>query len=150
MAKNRRLIERAQELRRNPTEPEKRLWRHLSNRQLSGFKFTRQEVLDPFIVDFFCPSKGLIVEVDGDTHVSDDDAIRDERLASRGFETIRFTNHDVMTNMDGVLTVILQTLERRPNRWGGSSHSPTPNPCSRAEACPGGKSQRLHPKGEGL
>jgi very-short-patch-repair endonuclease len=131
LAKNWRLIERAQELRRNPTETEKRLWRHLSNRQLSRFKFRRQEALEPFIMDFFCPSNGLIIEIDGETHVAGDDEKRDERLASRGFATIRFTNDDVMTNMDGVLTVILQALESRPDRWRGLTRRPHPNPCRR-------------------
>jgi very-short-patch-repair endonuclease len=133
LGKNWRLIERARELRREPTEPEKRLWRHLSNRQLGGFKFRRQEVLEPFIIDLFCPSKGLIVEVDGVTHVAEQDAVRDQILAGRGFLTIRFTNDDVMTNMHGVLTVILQALESRPNRWRGSPDSPTPNPSPEGE-----------------
>jgi very-short-patch-repair endonuclease len=128
LAKNWRLIELAKELRREPTEPEKRLWRHLSNRQLGGFKFRRQEVLEPFIVDFFCPSKALIVEVDGETHVTADDADRDAFLARRGFTTIRFTNDDVMTNMDGVLTVILQKLREMSDRWRGAPDLPTPTP----------------------
>ena len=117
MSKNWRLIARARELRRNPTETEKRLWRQLSNRQLSSFKFRRQEVLEPFIVDFFCPAKGLVIEVDGETHVRDDDLKRDAFLTRDGFTTIRFTNDDVMTNMDGVLTVILERLEGLPDRW---------------------------------
>jgi very-short-patch-repair endonuclease len=95
---------------------------------LGGFKFRRQEVLEPFIVDFFCPSKGLIVEIDGETHVAEEDARRDVFLARRGFTTIRFTNGDVMTNMDGVLTAILQTLESLPDRWAGGPDSPTPTP----------------------
>ncbi len=128
MSKNPRLIERARELRREPTEPEKYLWRHLSNRQLGGFKFRRQAALAPFIVDFFCPSKGLIVEVDGDTHLAEDDMERDAILARQGFTTIRFTNGDVATNMDGVLTVILEKLQALPDRWSGSPDSPTPTP----------------------
>ena len=133
VGKNWRLIERAKELRREPTEPEKRLWRHLSNRQLARFKFRRQEVLEPCIVDFFCPSKALIIEVDGETHVAEEDAKRDYILARRGFLTIRFTNGDVMTNMDGVLTIILQTLESRPDRWGGRPRLPHPNPSPEGE-----------------
>jgi very-short-patch-repair endonuclease len=85
-------------------------------------------VLEPFIVDFFCPSKALAVEVDGETHVAEDDAERDAFLARQGFTTIRFTNDDVMTNMDGVLTAILQTLQGLPDRWSGASDSPTPTP----------------------
>ncbi|HYD12543.1 MAG TPA: endonuclease domain-containing protein [Allosphingosinicella sp.] len=115
-------------MRREPTEPEKRLWRHLSNSQLGGFKFRRQAAIPPFIVDFFCPAKGLIVEVDGDTHEAGADARRDVVLANRGFPTIRFTNGDVMTNMDGVLTTILHALGNRPDRQWNSPHSPTPTP----------------------
>ena len=133
MGKNWRLVERARELRREPTEPEKHLWRHLSNRQLGVFKFCRQATIDPFIIDFFCPSKGLIVEVDGDTHVGEDDARRDTLLAARGFTTIRFTNADVMTNMDGVLISILQTLVSLSNRWEGSPDPPHPNPSPEGE-----------------
>jgi very-short-patch-repair endonuclease len=121
-----KLRERAQRMRRAPTEPEKRLWRHLSNSQLGGYKFRRQAAMPPFIADFFCPGKGLIVEVDGDTHKPGADARRDALLASRGFPTIRFTNHDVMANMEGVLITILQTLENLPDRRWGSSDSPTP------------------------
>jgi len=115
-------------MRREPTEPEKRLWRNLSNRQLGGHKFRRQTTIEPFIVDFLCPTKALIVEVDGETHVAEDDAHRDAALAARGYSTIRFTNKDVMSHMDGVLTVILQKLESLPDRWGGSPDSPTPTP----------------------
>jgi very-short-patch-repair endonuclease len=53
-------------MRREPTEPEKRLWRNLSNRQLDGHEFRRQTTIEPFIADFLCPAKALIVEVDGE------------------------------------------------------------------------------------
>jgi very-short-patch-repair endonuclease len=115
-------------MRREPTEPEKRLWRHLSNSQLNGFKFRRQAAIPPFIVDFFCPAKGLIVEIDGETHVAEADARRDAVLAARGFMTIRFTNHDVMSNMDGVLTTILHTLNTIPDRQWEALDSPPPKP----------------------
>jgi very-short-patch-repair endonuclease len=120
-------------MRREPTEPENRLWRHLSNRQLGGFKFRRQTPIEPFIVDFLCPAKALIVEVDGETHVAEDDARRDSALARRGFITLRVANDDVMSNMEGVLTVILQTLERLPDGWEGWPNSPTPNPSPEGE-----------------
>jgi very-short-patch-repair endonuclease len=120
-------------MRREPTEWEKQLWRHLSNSQLEGFKFRRQAAIPPFVVDFFCPSKGLIVEVDGETHVAEDDAKRDARLAMRGFTTIRFTNADVRDNMDGVLIRILECLRELPDRWPRTSVGPTPNPSPEGE-----------------
>jgi hypothetical protein len=84
--------------------------------------------IEPFIVDFLCPAKALIVEVDGETHVAEDDARRDAALAGRGCTTIRFTNDEVMSHRDGVLTVILQKLESLPDRWTGLPDSSTPTP----------------------
>jgi very-short-patch-repair endonuclease len=118
------LHRRAAEMRRNPTEPEKRLWRHLSNGQLEGHKFRRQSVIGQFIADFLCPRKALIVEVDGDPHDEAKDRLRDDMLEGRGFHVVRVTNDDVMTNMDGVLTRIGLTLQAAADRWT----SPTPTP----------------------
>ena len=115
-------------MRSEPTGPEKWLWRHLSHSQLGGFKFRRQAAIPPFIVDFFCPAKGLIVEVDGDTHVAAADARRDAIMVERGFTTIRFTNADVIDNIDGVLIALLERLNNLPDRWPGSSAGPTPSP----------------------
>ena len=128
-----KLRERARHMRREPTEFEKRLWRSLSNSQLGGFKFRRQAAIPPFIVDFFCPAKGLIVGVDGETHLSDADARRDAVLAERGFSTIRFTNDDVRDNMDGVLINLLERLRSLPDRWPGPSAGPTPKPFPQGE-----------------
>jgi very-short-patch-repair endonuclease len=123
------LQKRAAEMRRNPTEPEKRLWRHLSNSQLHAHKFRRQAVIGPFIADFLCPQLALIVEVDGDTHDDAKDGLRDDQLAGFGYQVVRVTNHDVMTNMDGVLHVIGAALQVAPPRW----NSPHPNPSPEGE-----------------
>ena len=120
-------------MRRQPTELEKRLWRHLSGSQLGGFKFRRQTVLKPFIADFFCPAKGLIVEIDGETHPASSDEMRDAQLAARGFETIRFTNDEVRDNMEGVLTTLLDRLRALPDRWPSPPLGPTPNPSPEGE-----------------
>jgi len=120
----------AAEMRRNPTEPEKRLWRHLSNSQLGGYKFRRQSVIGQYVADFLCPRKGLIVEVDGDTHHDRTvDQRRDATLSAMGFSVLRVTNEDVIQNMDGVLTQILVTLESAPDR----RNSPHPNPSPEGE-----------------
>ena len=119
------LQSRARDMRNNPTEPEKRLWRHLSNSQLGGFKFRRQQVIGHFIADFVCPSTQLIVEVDGDTHDEDKDRARDGTLSEHGFRTIHITNHDVMNNMDGVLIFISQALRQ--------TERPHPNPSPEGE-----------------
>jgi very-short-patch-repair endonuclease len=115
-------------MRREPTEYEKRLWRHLSNSQLGGYKFRRQAAIPPFVADLFCPAKGLIVEVDGETHASEGDRRRDDLLAERGFPTIRFTNDDVRDNMDGVLIALLERLNSLPDRWPRAPGFPTPAP----------------------
>ncbi|HEU4961062.1 MAG TPA: DUF559 domain-containing protein [Sphingomonas sp.] len=127
------LLKRARELRRNPTEWEVRLWRHLSNSQ-TGHKFRRQTVIFPFICDFFCPAKGLIVELDGDTHDPVQDKRRDARLREHGFEILRFANSDVSENVDGVVAGILAALQRRPNRW---TRLPHPNPSPEGEGLKG-------------
>ncbi|HEY0411820.1 MAG TPA: DUF559 domain-containing protein [Allosphingosinicella sp.] len=137
------LHERAAGMRRNPTEPEKRLWRNLSNGQLGGHKFRRQSVVGRFIADFLCPQKALIVEVDGDTHDERKDRLRDDILSRHGFRVVRVTNDDVMGNMDGVLQHILLALNEAPERW----NKPHPNPSPEGEGLEG----RDRPSGgEGL
>ncbi|WP_342749171.1 endonuclease domain-containing protein [Sphingomonas fennica] len=122
------LGDRAAAMRGNPTEPEKRLWRHLSNSQLDGHKFRRQAVIHGWIADFLCPRKGLIVKVDGDTHEPVADARRDAALAALGYRVVRVTNGEVMGNMDGVLRLLRETLETMPDR-----RAPHPNPSPEGE-----------------
>ncbi len=117
----------AHKMRQQPTEAEKRLWRHLSGGRLSGYKLRRQIIIGEFIVDFFCPWKNLAVEIDGDTHDADADRIRDHRLAEEGIKIVRVTNQDVLTNMDGVLQMLRDELGARPDRW------PHPNPSPEGE-----------------
>ena len=129
MASEIELTKRALEMRRNPTEPEKRLWRYLSNTKLEGYKFRRQHVVlaANCIVDFFCPSIGLAIEVDGDTHDSDRDDSRDQRLRNLGFSVVHFGNTDVMSNAEGVIETIWSKCESLPPRWAGR-RSPPPQP----------------------
>ena len=119
------LHRRARHMRNNPTEPDKRLWRNLSNGQLNGHKFRRQSVIGYFIADFVCPQGKLIVEVDGDTHDEAKDRVRDDILGEHGYRVIRVTNQDVMTNMDGVLMFVSEALR--------SDDSPHPNPSPEGE-----------------
>ena len=129
---------RAREMRRNPTEPEKRLWRNLSNGQLEGLKFRRQEVIGRYIADFMCPARSLIVEVDGDTHDEGKDRLRDDVLAQFGFLVLRITNHDVMSNSEGVLIAISFAAKGRASR-----HMPHPNPSPEGEGLEEGEAQKL-------
>ena len=125
------LLDRAKALRSAPTPFEARLWNHISRSQLGGHKFRRQYVIDHCIVDFFCPAKGLIVEVDGDTHDVIRDSVRDRRHDGLGYTTIRFSNRDVGKNIDSVLAMLLEKLDLTPDRWPLTPklpHPPTPSP----------------------
>jgi very-short-patch-repair endonuclease len=126
------LLERAKANRKAPTPFEAKLWAHLSNSQLGGFKFRRQHVIDNCIVDFFCPGRGLIVEIDGDTHDPVRDEARDRHHQSLAFATLRFTNEDVASNIDGVLEALLTKLRSLPNRWDKTT-LPHPNPSPEGE-----------------
>jgi very-short-patch-repair endonuclease len=110
----------ARDLRRNDTEAERRLWEQLRSRRLSGYKFRRQMPVPPYIADFACISAKLIVEVDGATHSNAHelrhDEARAEFLESKGFIVHRVPNHEVFTNMDGVLYGILLHLKQRTAR----------------------------------
>jgi very-short-patch-repair endonuclease len=113
----------AQSLRRNATRAERRLWQGLRRSQVAGFRFRRQVILAGFIADFACFDARRIVEVDGATHSTDEeivrDAVRSAALAAQGFAVLRFTNDDVFRNLDGVLeTIRLRLMELRPRIEG--------------------------------
>lgn len=103
----------AGKLRKNPTEAEQRLWRHIRNRQLLGCKFRRQAPIGNYIVDFVCFEKKLIIELDGGQHKEQRhyDQARSEWLNSQGFEVIRFWNNDIFKNLEGVKEVVARNLE---------------------------------------
>ena len=104
-----RLTPVARRLRRNQTEAEKRLWWHLRNRQLEGAKFVRQEPIGPHIADFACRQAHLAIELDGGQH-GGVDAPRTEVIEAFGYRIIRFWNHDVLMNTEGVVEAIRQEL----------------------------------------
>jgi very-short-patch-repair endonuclease len=105
---SRELQERAWELRKNMTPAEKILWEKLRHNQLNGLQFRRQQIINPFIVDFYCHSKALVVEVDGDIHdlQQEYDAERSDYLIARGFHILRVTNDDVQKNLFTVVQKI--------------------------------------------
>ncbi|MBI4229134.1 MAG: endonuclease domain-containing protein [Deltaproteobacteria bacterium] len=104
--------DKARELRKNPTEAERKLWKHLCLRQLGGYKFRRQHSLGPYIVDFVCLEKRLIVEVDGGQHSEQVayDAERGEWLEAQGFRVLRFWNQEVLKEIEVVKEVIAKAL----------------------------------------
>ncbi len=100
-------------LRKSQTAAEEVMWRKLRNRQLANCKFRRQHPFTPFIVDFVCLEKRLIVEVDGGQHFENraNDEKRTRFLETRGFRVLRFWNNEVLTDIDAVLERISQTLD---------------------------------------
>ena len=98
-------------MRREPTEAEARLWRHLRAHRFAGFKFKRQQTIDCYIVDFVCLSKRMVIEVDGSQHVRSlaDDA-RTVYLERQGFRVIRFWNDDVQARTELVMDEIWRQL----------------------------------------
>ena len=102
-------LERAQALRREMTPEERLIWGRLRRSQVDGLHFRRQQVIAGFIVDFYCATAGLVVEVDGTVHdtQSDYDAERDEILAAHDIRILRVSNEDVHHDIDTVLTRIV-------------------------------------------
>ena len=111
------VVDRARSLRKKPTEPERILWRHLRNRNFAGYKFRRQHPFDDYVLDFYCPSAKLAVELDGGGHNYHAGQIRDrvrsEFLARRGVVVLRFWNHQVRQELDSVLRAIWIALQER-------------------------------------
>ena len=104
---------KARALRSSLTDAERKLWSHLRMRQVRGFKFRRQRPIGPYIVDFICLERRLIIEVDGSQHVqqAERDARRDDYLTGLGFNVLRFWDNSVLKETGAVLEVIAQALE---------------------------------------
>ena len=110
------LTDTARCLRKNQTDVERILWRHLRNRRILNCKFRRQFPIDPYIVDFVCLELKMVIELDGSQHfVSVEyDKERTSYLELREFKVIRFWNNDVLTNIEGVLEKIrLVIMDRK-------------------------------------
>jgi very-short-patch-repair endonuclease len=106
----------AKSLRENLTPPERKLWSVLRANRL-GVKFQRQVVLAPYVADFAARSERLVIELDGDSHANREsyDASRTAGIESRGYRILRFTNSEVMGNVEGVTRAILIALGRDPD-----------------------------------
>jgi very-short-patch-repair endonuclease len=102
---------RARRLRKDATGAELYLWNSIRRRSLLGFKFVRQEPIGPYIVDFVCRERRLVVEVDGGQHEANvRDAVRDRWLVGEGYRVVRFWNNDVLGNLPGVLETLAAAL----------------------------------------
>jgi cyclase len=116
------LFEYARKLRVNETEAEKILWTYLCNKKINGLRFRRQHPILYFIADFFCPSAKLVIEVDGGVHnlpaQFEYDRNRDSELSAYGLKVLRFTNEEVMNNIDKVIQKIVQAAQIDLNPHG--------------------------------
>ncbi len=121
-------ITHARTLRRDSTPAERTLWRAIRNGGLNGAKFRRQVPWGRYILDYAVLSAKLAVEVDGESHYTGDgparDAVRDAWLNAQYWQVLRFTNPEILSNLDGVLQAISAALAERP---------PHPNPLPQGE-----------------
>lgn len=110
-------VELARKFRKQPTRAEQILWRVLRNRQLDGYKFYRQKPIGPYVVDFCCWSRRLVIEVDGGVHVGreDQDREREQALEKLGYRVIRFTNDQIEKEMNLVVEAIRAALDINPH-----------------------------------
>jgi very-short-patch-repair endonuclease len=110
-------VDRARLLRKKATEPERILWRHLRNRNFAGYKFRRQHPFDGYVLDFYCPSAKLAIELDGGGHNyragQTRDQTRSEFLARHGVSVLRFWNHQVRQELSSVLRAIWRRSDRK-------------------------------------
>jgi very-short-patch-repair endonuclease len=116
---------RRKELRNNSTPAEKLLWRVLQHSNLGGYKFRRQHSVGAYILDFYCPSECLAVELDGDSHFTDEaieyDRVRTAYLNALNIKVLRFLNTDVYDNLNAVCERILEEMK------GGNLTTPSPS-----------------------
>ena len=117
-------LDHAREMRREQTDAERNLWKHLRAGRFDGLKFRRQYPIPPYIADFCCVEKKLVIELDGAQHSVEVDATRTACLEAQGFRVLRFWDNDVLLRTDSVLEAI----------WN-ATHAPDPLP----NPSPGGR-----------
>src|SRR4051794_962194 len=120
------------------TDVERRLWQALRQKQFGGCRFRRQAPIGPFIVDFVCFERKIVVELDGSQHACnrEQDALRTRWLNTQGFRVLRFWNHEVFEEWDGMLEAIALAVQNPPH----------PSPPPQGGRGPDGPS---HARGEG-
>jgi very-short-patch-repair endonuclease len=105
---NPKLKQLSRELRKNSTLAERLLWTKLKARRMNGYQFMRQKPIEEYIVDFFCSKLKLIIEIDGESHAYNEikDRKRQKKLESLGFTVLRYDDHAVKTEIEGVMNSI--------------------------------------------
>ena len=140
------LTKRARQMRSEMTEPETRLWLELRAKRFADVKFRRQKVIQDeqyrYIVDFAANDPKLVVELDGDTHARSEtyDAARTRFLESKGYRVLRYTNLEVIQNLDGVLRHLALVIDEM--------RSPLPTLSPEGERALNGATGSLSPSGE--
>ena len=113
----RKNIKNCRSLRRNQTDAERKLWSKLRNRQLFDIKFRRQFSMGNYVLDFYSPEYKLAIEADGGQHYEDigrkKDEIRTRELSELGIEIIRFSDIDILNNIEGVCVIIQNVIEKK-------------------------------------
>ncbi|MFM9890994.1 MAG: endonuclease domain-containing protein [Rickettsiales bacterium] len=127
--KDTRLTPTARRLRHNSTEAERKFWQHVRNRQIDGYKIRRQFPVHGYVLDFACEELRFAIELDGGQHNHPIrqfiDTARTQKLESAGWQVARFWNNEVLENMEGVLTQIVQLLHARDASQGPSPEAPS-------------------------
>ena len=104
------------QLRTEMTNAETRLWAKIRAKQIQSLRFRRQHGIGPYIVDFYCSERSLVIEVDGDIHADQNQIVRDRQrevyLTMLGLEVIRYCNDDILNNLEGVLEDLSKRLLR--------------------------------------
>jgi len=111
---NKSLKQISRNLRRNMTDAETLLWSRLRGKQLKGLQFYRQKIIGNYIADFYCPKSNLVIEVDGGQHYSAEgkrkDKMRTDYMTRAGMAVLRFSDREVLGNLDAVLEKIWRGL----------------------------------------
>jgi very-short-patch-repair endonuclease len=117
--KRNNIINKCRDLRKNSTDAENNLWKRLRNRELSGVKFKRQFPIGKYILDFYSAEYKLCIEADGGQHYIDEyrqrDEVRTSDLNTLGIEVLRFSDYEILTNIESVCEVILKIIDDKRN-----------------------------------
>lgn len=110
-------LKKAKQLRNRMTPSEELLWNRLKGKQINGLRFRRQHPIDKYIVDFYCHTLKIVIEIDGLSHLNqkDYDKQRDEIIAKYGIKVLRYTNEQVQNNLIEVIKEINKTTDNRLN-----------------------------------
>ena len=133
-------IDKCRELRKKQTDAERKLWALLRNRQLAGVKFRRQFSLSRYILDFYASEYRLCIEADGGQHYECKGRQRDEfrrkELNKLGVEILRFSDREILTNIEGVYEIIKRTMEKKASNPPHLNPLPKWRGCDRGQNCP--------------